>query len=70
MFVLTLIAEHLSGWAEEWVLWSTQEFSFLALPDALCTGETCVQNGTGGAVCTATSTSNALTQAIARSLMA
>lgn len=37
-FVLTLIAEHLSGWAEEWVLWSTQEFSFLALPDALCTG--------------------------------
>jgi argininosuccinate lyase len=37
-FVLTLIAEHLSGWAEEWVLWSTQEFSFLSLPDALCTG--------------------------------
>lgn len=38
VFVLTMIAEHLSGWAEEWVLWSTQEFSFLALPDALCTG--------------------------------
>ena len=37
-FVLAMIAEHLSGWAEEWVLWSTQEFSFLALPDALCTG--------------------------------
>ena len=37
-FVLTLIAEHLSGWAEEWVIWSTQEFSFLGLPDALCTG--------------------------------
>jgi argininosuccinate lyase len=37
-FVLTLIAEHLSGWAEEWVIWSSQEFSFLALPDALCTG--------------------------------
>jgi argininosuccinate lyase len=37
-FVLTLIAEHLSGWAEEWVLWSTQEFGFLALPDAICTG--------------------------------
>ncbi len=37
-FVLTMIAEHLSGWAEEWVLWSTQEFSFLALPDAICTG--------------------------------
>src|SRR4051794_839584 len=38
VFVLALVAEHLSGWAEEWVLWSTQEFSFLALPDALCTG--------------------------------
>jgi argininosuccinate lyase len=37
-FVLTLIAEHLSGWAEEWVLWSTQEFAFLSLPDAICTG--------------------------------
>ena len=38
VFVLTMIAEHLAGWAEEWVIWSTQEFSFLALPDALCTG--------------------------------
>jgi argininosuccinate lyase len=38
VFVLTLIAEHLAGWAEEWVLWSTQEFGFLSLPDALCTG--------------------------------
>ena len=38
VFVLTMIAEHLAGWAEEWVIWSTQEFSFLRLPDALCTG--------------------------------
>jgi argininosuccinate lyase len=38
VFVLALIAEHLSGWAEEWILWCTQEFGFLALPDALCTG--------------------------------
>ncbi len=38
VFVLTLIAEHLAGWAEEWVWWSTQEFGFLALPDAICTG--------------------------------
>ena len=38
VFTLTLIATHLAGWAEEWVLWSTQEFSFLALPDAICTG--------------------------------
>ncbi len=38
VFVLTMIAEHLSGWAEEWILWSTQEFGFLKLPDAICTG--------------------------------
>jgi argininosuccinate lyase len=37
-FVLTVIAEHLAGWAEEWILWNTQEFGFLALPDAICTG--------------------------------
>jgi argininosuccinate lyase len=33
-----VIAEHLSGWAEEWILWNTQEFGFLALPDSICTG--------------------------------
>jgi len=38
VFVLTLIAEHLSGWAEDWILWNTQEFGFLTLPDAICTG--------------------------------
>jgi argininosuccinate lyase len=37
-FALTLIAEHLSGWAEEWILWSTDEFNFLKLPQAFCTG--------------------------------
>ena len=37
-FVLTLVAEHLSGWAEEWILWSTSEFNFLTLPQAYCTG--------------------------------
>lgn len=37
-FVLTLIAEHLSGWAEEWIWWSTSEFRFLKLPHAFCTG--------------------------------
>ncbi len=37
-FVLTLIAEHLSGWAEEWILWNTEEFGFLSLPDTICTG--------------------------------
>ena len=38
VFCLSLVALHLSGWAEEWVLWSTTEFSFLDLPDAFCTG--------------------------------
>ena len=37
-FVLTLIAEHLSTWAEEWILWSTTEFNFLKLPQTFCTG--------------------------------
>jgi len=38
VFALALIATHLSGWAEEWVIWSTTEFNFLDLPDAFCTG--------------------------------
>jgi argininosuccinate lyase len=38
VFALSLIATHLSGWAEEWILWSTTEFSFLDLADAFCTG--------------------------------
>lgn len=38
VFVLTMIALHLSGWAEEWILWSTTEFQFIRLPDAFCTG--------------------------------
>jgi argininosuccinate lyase len=37
-FALTLIAEHLSGWAEEWILWSTAEFNYLKLPQTFCTG--------------------------------
>jgi argininosuccinate lyase len=37
-FVLAMVAEHLSGWAEEWILWSTAEFNFLKLPEAFCTG--------------------------------
>ena len=37
-FVLAVIAEHLSTWAEEWILWSTAEFSFLKLPQEFCTG--------------------------------
>jgi argininosuccinate lyase len=37
-FVLTMIAEHLSTWAEEWVLWSTVEYGFLSVNDQFCTG--------------------------------
>jgi argininosuccinate lyase len=35
---LALISEHLSTWAEEWILWSTSEFNFIKLPQAFCTG--------------------------------
>ena len=38
VFVLTMVSEHLSGWAEEWILWSTTEFGFIKLPQAFCTG--------------------------------
>lgn len=37
-FCLSTIALHLSGWAEEWILWSTVEFDFIKLPQAFCTG--------------------------------
>jgi argininosuccinate lyase len=37
-FDLSVLALHLGGWAEEWILWSTTEFGFLELPDAFCTG--------------------------------
>lgn len=37
-FVLSVIASHLSGWAEEWILWSTVEFNFIKMPQAFCTG--------------------------------
>lgn len=38
IFCLSMIAIHLSGWAEEWILWCTTEFGFLKLPDAYTTG--------------------------------
>jgi argininosuccinate lyase len=37
-FVLSLTAVHLSQRAEEWILWSTEEFGFLRLPEGFCTG--------------------------------
>ncbi|MCA9064927.1 MAG: argininosuccinate lyase [Planctomycetaceae bacterium] len=36
--VLSLVALHLSSWAEEWILWCSTEFGFLKLPDAYTTG--------------------------------
>jgi len=38
LFCFSTIAIHLSGWAEEWILWSTTEFNFIALPHSFCTG--------------------------------
>jgi len=38
VFALTMIALHLSTWAEEWILWSTVEYSFIRLPHQFCTG--------------------------------
>jgi argininosuccinate lyase len=38
VFDLAMIALHLSGWSEEWIVWATVEFGFLELPDAFCTG--------------------------------
>ena len=37
-FCLSTIGIHLSGWAEEWILWSTVEFDFISLPHEFCTG--------------------------------
>jgi argininosuccinate lyase len=37
VMALSLVAAHLSGWAEEWILWSTIEFGFLELPQEFCT---------------------------------
>lgn len=37
-FVLSVIASHLSSWAEEWILWSTVEYNFIKIPQAFCTG--------------------------------
>lgn len=51
VFACVMIAEHLSGWAEEWVIWSTQEFGFLSLPDAVCTGSSIMPQKKNPDVC-------------------
>jgi argininosuccinate lyase len=37
-FVIALTTVHLSQWAEEWIIWSTEEYGFLRLPEGFCTG--------------------------------
>jgi len=37
-FVIALAMVHLSQWAEEWIQWSGEEYGFLELPQAFCTG--------------------------------
>ncbi len=37
-FTLAMIAEHLSTWAEEWILWSTVEYNFITVDNRFCTG--------------------------------
>ncbi|MFI4875629.1 MAG: argininosuccinate lyase [Blastopirellula sp. JB062] len=50
-FCLTLIAEHLSTWADEWVLWSTVEFNFIKLPQQFCTGSSIMPQKINPDVC-------------------
>ncbi|NPA33088.1 MAG: argininosuccinate lyase [Aquificae bacterium] len=38
LFVCALTAQHLSRLAEDLILWNTDEFGFVELPDKLCTG--------------------------------
>ena len=37
-FAMTMVAEHMSTLAEEWIIWSTVEFNFIRPPQAFCTG--------------------------------
>lgn len=38
VFCLSLIATHLSTWCDEWIIWFTTEFGFIALRDDFTTG--------------------------------
>lgn len=35
---LSILAMHISRLAEEWIIWSTEEFGFLEIDESLCTG--------------------------------
>jgi len=38
LFILTMTAMHLSRWAEQWIIYSTAEFSFIKIADKFTTG--------------------------------
>ena len=38
LFIFALIGQHLSRLAEDLIIWNTEEFGFVELPDKLCTG--------------------------------
>ncbi|MBN2210780.1 MAG: argininosuccinate lyase [Sedimentisphaerales bacterium] len=38
VFVCAMIAQHLSRLAEDWIIFSSQEFGFIRIDDAFCTG--------------------------------
>ncbi|WDI44825.1 argininosuccinate lyase [Bremerella sp. P1] len=50
-FCLTMIAEHLSVWADEWVLWSSVEFKFIQVPQQFCTGSSIMPQKINPDVC-------------------
>ena len=50
-FCLTMIAEHLSVWADEWVLWSSVEFQFIKVPQQFCTGSSIMPQKINPDVC-------------------
>jgi argininosuccinate lyase len=46
--VLSLLALHLSRWAEEMILFSTQEYAFISLPEAYSTGSSAMPQKKNG----------------------
>lgn len=50
-FALAMISEHLSTWADEWILWTTAEFNFLTLPQEFCTGSSIMPQKVNPDVC-------------------
>lgn len=44
LYACAMLVVHLSRMGEEWVLWSTQEFSFLRLSDAVTSGSSMMPN--------------------------